>query len=168
MKIQKNTGVFTKNNKMAIEITLNRYDRVIKKLQKAPATFEEIYDHLNLYSDYNDNDLTTSKRTFQRDIKGIFKQFGIEIKCNRNEGYKYYIEKGYDEIINNRLLESYQIHNAINLSKQFETSVFFESRKPSGIEHFNTFLHAIKNNLVAKFIHQKYYEVSPASPRQTR
>jgi len=79
-----------------------------------------------------------SKRIFQRDIKYIYGQLNFEIVNERKEDKRYYIRKSPEEKQNSlRLLESYKIINAINATQQYTNCLFWESRKPRGIEHFS-------------------------------
>ena len=146
---------------MPLQSTFTRYDIIIKKLQKAPSTFNEILNALNHYSNFIESDLAITQRTFQRDIKAIEQQFNIEIKNRKTDNKYFIVENSNEEIINNKLFEIHQINNAINLSKQLDYVVFFEHRQANGIEHFNNLIYAIKNKFLTNFTHHKYYENHP-------
>ena len=77
--------------------------------------FEELQDYLQLQGEIDDEDLFCSQRTLQRDIKKIRTIFGIEIECNKSTK-KYEIIYDAKEEHNERLLEAYDIYNALNIS----------------------------------------------------
>ncbi|MCX6209626.1 MAG: WYL domain-containing protein [Bacteroidetes bacterium] len=138
---------------------LSRYSLIIKRLEKSPATFQEIANYLECEADIQDKDFTISIRTFQRDIKDIYEQLDIEIANERKGDKRYYIkERGEDLQRSQRLLDSYQTINAIKASQEFHQYVFLETRKPKGLEHFYGLLYAIKSKLILKFKHYKYWD----------
>jgi predicted DNA-binding transcriptional regulator YafY len=57
---------------------------------------------------------------------------------------------------NQKLLESFQVSNALNLHPDFSHYIFFESRKPTGIDHFYDLFFAIRNKRVVAFEHYNY------------
>ena len=138
---------------------LSRYALIIKRLEKSPATFQEIANYLEREADIQDKDFTISIRTFQRDIKDIYEQLDIEIVNERKGDKRYFIkERSEDLQRSQRLLDSYQTINAINASQEFHQYVFLETRKPKGLEHFYGLLYAIKSKLILKFNHYKYWD----------
>jgi len=56
-----------------------RYLHIVNKLQKTPATFEEIDNYLLQQSERQDYKFNVSKRQFQRDLKDIGSIFEIDI-----------------------------------------------------------------------------------------
>ena len=138
---------------------LSRYALIIKRLEKSPATFQEIANYLEREADIQDKDFTISIRTFQRDIKDIYEQLDIEIVNERKGDKRYFIkERSEDLQRSQRLLDSYQTINAINASQEFHQYVFLETRKPKGLEHFYGLLYVIKSKLILKFNHYKYWD----------
>lgn len=144
---------------MAKEIYLARYMHIISRLEKGPASFEQIRDHLEKASEIDGRDYSISIRTLQRDIRDIFSQLNIEI-VNDKKGDRCYriIDRHETMGFGARMLESYQIIHAINASYDFQDVVFLESRQPKGLEHFHALLHAIRNKRITEIIHQKYSE----------
>ncbi|MDA4694096.1 hypothetical protein NY544_00075, partial [Enterobacter hormaechei] len=100
-----------------------------------------------------------SIRTLQRDIKEIASLFNLNIHNKKKGDNRYYIESRpvmeIDEY-NQNLLESFQISNALNLHPDFSSFVFFETRKPTGLEHFYDLFFAIRNKRVVTFEHFSY------------
>ncbi|MGA9326532.1 MAG: WYL domain-containing protein, partial [Salegentibacter sp.] len=64
---------------------LQRYRFIIHKLTIKPSTFEEIQDYLRLQEEMNEEKLTCSKRTMQRDIRDIERIYDIVIEFDRSQ-----------------------------------------------------------------------------------
>ncbi len=138
---------------------LSRYALIIKRLEKSPATFQEIANYLEREADIQDKNFTISIRTFQRDLKDINDQFDIEIINERTGDKRYLIkDRGEDLQRSQRLLDAYQTINAIKSSQEYNQYVFLETRKPKGLEHFYDLLYAIKSKFILKFNHYKYWD----------
>jgi proteasome accessory factor B len=145
---------------MTKESYLNRFSLIIKRLEKSPATFSEIQDHLLESPEFQDYAVKSySIRTLQRDIKDISTLFNIEIKNNRKKIKEYFISEKPDfeeDKYNQKLLDSYQIINAVNAFPDYSEYVFLDNRKPSGLAHFYTLLHAIRNKKIVEFEYHKF------------
>ena len=140
-----------------------RYLTIIKKLRnKRLATFEEIRGHLYEQEGISGYKLDISLRTFQRDLNDIRSLFNIDIKFNRVSGV-YYIYDDEETDLNNRMLEAFDLFNTMNMADNLVQHIQFEKRRPQGTEHFYGLLHAIKNHLVIKFTHQKFWEDEPTN-----
>lgn len=143
---------------MSKQTFISRYSLIIKRLEKSPATYEQIKRHLENESDIQDRNYTISQRSLQRDIKDISEQFNIEIANEKRGERRYYIKSRPEtEGQGQRLLESYQMTSIVKASQDFANYVFLETRKPDGLEHFYGLLHAIKNNKVIKLVYKKFY-----------
>lgn len=146
---------------MSKQTYLSRYSYIIERLEKGPATYEQIRDHLQLKGEISGEELDISQRTLQRDIRDIYNQTGYEILNERRGDKRYYIkERPQDTATGNRLLESYQLINIINSSSKYSEVVFLESRQPGGIEHFHLLLHAILKKLPVEFSYSKFSDNS--------
>jgi predicted DNA-binding transcriptional regulator YafY len=144
---------------MPKETFISRFSLIINRLEKGPATYDQIVRYLEDESDIQDKNFTISKRTLQRDIKDIYSQFSIEIVNEKRGDKKYFIKsKPETQEHSQRLLESYQIINAIHSSQEFADILFLEKRKPKGLEHFYGLLYAIKNQRTVNFTHYKYWD----------
>ena len=144
---------------MSKETYLPRFSLIIKRLEKSAATYKQIHDYLQRESEIHGYDYSISLRTFQRDIKDIYKNYKIEIANEKTGEKKYFIKsKPDDEEHSYRLLEAYQIINIIETSMDYKKICFLETRKPHGLEHFRELLHAIKNKKTITFNHYKYWE----------
>ena len=143
---------------MPKEIFISRFSLIIKRLERSPATYEQIAKYLEDESGIQDKNFSISRRTLQRDIKDIYTQLSIEI-ANENKGdRRYYIKNRPDtQEHSQRLLESYQVINVIKASQDF-ADVVLETRKPKGLEHFYGLFYAIKNKRILSFQHYKYWD----------
>jgi proteasome accessory factor B len=141
------------------ETYLPRLSLIIKRLQKSPATYEQINDYLKRESEIHGYDYTISIRTFQRDIKDIYTNYEIEIANEKKDEKKYFIKnKPDDEEHNRRLLDAYQMKNIIEAAQDYKKYVFLETRRANGSEHFQELLYAVKNKKAITFNHFKYWE----------
>lgn len=139
--------------------SITRYYLIIKKLKKSPSSFEEISDYLNLESKLQEYDFTVSKRTFQRDIQDIASFYNIEIQFNRAQKV-YEIVNNQMESHEERLLETFDLMNALNYADKFANRLILEKRKPLGTAHFNGLLHSIENNVEVSFEYEKFWELT--------
>lgn len=135
---------------------LKRYILIIGKLRKKPAGFDEIQRYLQLQSEIDGENYTISIRTFQRDLQEIQSLYDIEISYNRSEAV-YEITEDANEERNERLIESFEIFNALNVSDNLSRHIIFEKRRPLGTENLHGVLHAIKNKLQITFSYEKYW-----------
>jgi len=134
-----------------------RYSLILKKLQKGQATFDEISNYLKCESELLDLDLTISKRTFQRDLTEIRDIFSIDIQYDFSRRV-YSIESGNKSEITVRMLEAFDMFNALNITDDLSNYIHFEKRKAQGADNFYGILHSIKNRLVVRFPYLKYEE----------
>lgn len=143
---------------MAKQTFIRRFSLILNRLEIGPATYKQIAEYLEGESDILGRNYSISQRSFQRDIKDIYEQFGIEI-VNERKADKRYLIKSRSEIpgYSQRLLESYQMISVINASREFAGHVFLETRKSGGLEHFYGLLHAIKNNKMVNLSYSTFY-----------
>jgi len=143
---------------------ISRYLLILKKLKAKPySTFDEIQDYIERQVDFlqmQDDSLLIgfSKRTFQRDLKEIRNNFGVEIEFSRTlKGY--WIVQNESENMNfQRMMEAFDMFNSLNLAQDLKPYVQLENRNPQGTENLYGLLHAIKNRLIIEFVHQKFWE----------
>lgn len=143
--------------------TLSRYSLIINRLRRKPTSFEEIADYLELQSDIQGYDFTISKRTFHRDKNDIRSLYNIDIEYDSIKR-AYYIEEE-DSDMNDRMLEAFDVFNALNISSRVSKYISFENRKPKGTEHLSPILSAIENKQVIHFDYQKFWD-EEASKRE--
>jgi predicted DNA-binding transcriptional regulator YafY len=147
---------------MAKQDYIFRYLTIIKKLRRSKeATFKEIRDYLKEESKFEDRPFSISIRTFQRDLQEIHDLFKIDIQYNFSSKV-YFIVDDQQSDLNNRMLESIDTINSLKVIDDVSRFMFFEKRKASGTEHFYGLLHAIKNRIVLKLVHQKFDDEEPS------
>lgn len=145
---------------MKKDFYLTRYALIIKRLEGSPATYSQLEEYLLNSFEFQDAGIKSySIRTLQRDIREISDLFNLSIHNKKKGDNRYYIESRpimeVDEY-NQKLLESFQVSNALNLHPDFSNLIFFESRKPTGVEHFYDLFFAIRNKRIVSFEHYNY------------
>ncbi len=136
---------------------LKRYLLIINQLRKKPCSFEEIANNLSRVSVLDEENYEVSIRTFQRDLTEIASMYNIEIKYNRSQNV-YEIAHDSNDERNDRLMESFELFNALNLTSHYAHHLIPEKRKPLGTENMYGLLHAIKSSVQISFVHEKYWE----------
>ena len=142
---------------MSKKESISRYSIIINTLRKRSSTFKEIQEKLALESELQDYDFNISKRTFQRDVKDINSIYSIAIQYDFSLK-TYFIDFEDQQDVKGRVLEAFDIFNALNISDRLSNHIHFEQRKPQGTDHLFGLLHAIKNNLQLKFTYYKFWE----------
>lgn len=142
---------------MSLRETILRQRLIINKLRKYTATFNEIADYLAHESKIQSYDFNVSNRTFTRDLEDIRSIYGIDIQYDFSRKVYYIDEDGQPEV-NERIIEAFDLFNALNISDQLSSHIHFEKRKPAGTENLYSLLHAIKNRLQIRFSYQKFWE----------
>jgi predicted DNA-binding transcriptional regulator YafY len=127
-------------------------------LQKGPTNFKELNFRLEDESKSFGYNLCISQRSLQRDINDIRNLFGIDIRNDKKRNVYYIVEDDETDPTNIRLLESYEMMDALRTTKNYMPYVYFESRKPAGMENFYILLRAAKEHKTLRFKYQKYYE----------
>jgi predicted DNA-binding transcriptional regulator YafY len=144
---------------MSVRQTIKRHFKIISLLRLKPLSFEEIQDEFARDPDAMEENLQSSQRTFQRDIRDIASIYNIEIQSDRSSR-KYHIVDDVEGSHSQRLRENFELLNAIRLSKSLGNQLIFEERKPLGTEHLAGILHAIQNRTLVKFQYLKYWDAS--------
>ena len=143
---------------MSKQTTITRYLLILKKLQRGPASFEEIHFSLQTEGEIRGAVYTTDLRTFQRDLREIESLFGVRIIYNRKAKAYTIAERADDRQQAVRLLESYEMLDALHATEGYAEHVFFEARRPGGLEHFSPLLAAIKASRAIRIAYQKFGE----------
>lgn len=134
-----------------------RYNLIIKKLRKYPASFAEITEYLELESELQEYNFVVSKRTFQRDLDDIRSLYNIDIQYDFSRKV-YFIDFDDQPQVNERILEAFDTFNALNITDRLSEYIHFENRRSQGTENLYGLLHAVKNQLEIEFTHQKYWD----------
>lgn len=143
---------------------LLRYNLIIRKLRKKPATFDEINDFLEFESELQEYNFCVSKRTFQRDLEDIRSLYDIDIQYDFSRKV-YYIDSDYQTDVSRRIMEAYDTFNALHLTDRLSQYIHFESRKPQGTENLYDLLHAIKNHFKIAFEYRSFWDENDSSQR---
>lgn len=144
----------------------SRYNVIIKTLKQKPySTYEALRQKVIAYeelmsSGMGDLNLDFSLRTLQRDIKEIREMMGIDIRFSKKKGEKgYYIsENQYRNISFQQMMESFDLLNTLQMSRDNEQYIYFDNKKPKGTEHMMGLLHAIKNKKRVCFDYEKFWD----------
>lgn len=136
--------------------SLLRYNAIIKRVKQTPATLQEIESYLERESEIHGVNLKVSKKTFKRDLDDINSLYQKSIRFDFSKK-KYCIEELENKDFNNRLLESFEMFNALKINAGLSDHLEFEKRKSLGLENFHGLLHAIKNRQQLNFGYQTFY-----------
>ncbi|MDR1683447.1 MAG: hypothetical protein LBS25_08730, partial [Candidatus Symbiothrix sp.] len=90
------------------------------------ATFAEICDYLQRESEMQQEDLTISKRTFNRDMDEIGEIYGIYIKYDFS-ARAYFIDDDFSEDFQNRRLEALDVFNALKIKERQQNAIFLDN-----------------------------------------
>lgn len=140
---------------MAKKVYFLRYTLELKRLQQSRASLKELSEYLDNHAEFSDEVIGFSKRTFQRDMKDIRAIFNVDIQYDR-KSKSYFIDSTEKSATADRMLETFEMFYALNLSDDLSHFIYFEKRKPQGTHHFHGLLHCIKNHFVVSFPYHKY------------
>lgn len=142
--------------------SLTRQRIIINTLRNKPASFKEIKFKLETESEIQSRNLEIGIRTFQRDIKEIEELYGLEIVNNRTTKM-YALKNDENQEMKERILESFDIVNMLNISSNLGEYIYFEQRKPQGTEHIHLILQSIQNRKLMNFVYTKFWNEKPTS-----
>jgi predicted DNA-binding transcriptional regulator YafY len=144
---------------------IKRHHLIINKLRSNPCSFKDLQDYLEKHSIDDEENYVISKRTFERDVNEIREIYKTDIEYNRSQNV-YEITQDADEVKTDRLIESFQIFNALSISDSVSNHIIIEKRKHFGTDNMHGLLHAIKNQLEIRFTHEKFWKET--NKKQTR
>lgn len=145
---------------------IKRHHLIINKLRSNPCSFKDLQDHLEKHSLDDAENYMISKRTFERDVEEIWGIYKVSIKYQRSQNV-YQIIEDADGIKNDRLIESFQIFNALSISDSVSNQIIIEKRRPLGAEHMHGLLHAIRNKFEVQFTHEKFWRANNEKKTRT-
>lgn len=141
---------------------ISRYLLIVRKIKQKPyCTYEELQSYLDHQLEFlkMQDDLLAvgfSQRTLQRDLREIRNLFGIDIEFSRTQG-GYYITQDEAENMNfQRMLESFDLFNSLQIAQDLNNFIHMEQQKPGGTEHLYGLLHAIKNRYRTTFTYDSF------------
>lgn len=150
----------TNEVKMAKREYIQRHLLIIKKLKNSPSTFEEIQKYLLKQQELTEDNFEISQRTFQRDLNEIQSIYDTEIKFNKKERWYEIIEETQEKPIE-RIIEAFEMLNALNFSDSASKKILVEKRGGKGTEHMHVILHAIENKWIIRIRHKSYWKEEP-------
>ena len=130
---------------------------VNKLTSRGSMTFRELQNEWR-DSSLNDIGKELALRTFHDHEDLIFRNFGISIKCNVSDGYRYYIDKGtsdrQDEIID-WLIQSFNVSSLVEEAHDMKDRVILENI-PGGAEFLDEVVKAMKEHRKLSVEYQPY------------
>ena len=98
-------------------------------------------------------------RTFHQHKSAVEELFGIEIKCNPSNGYRYYISSPdtlKNDSIRKWLLNSFTLSNMITAGHNMKGRILFEDI-PHGTEYLQTIIEAMQKSKELQADYQPFY-----------
>jgi len=114
-----------------------------KKMGDEGATFNEIENYLDKMSFRSGNNYRLTKRTFERDLIDIRRNFKIEIRYNFSDKCYKIVHEEFHEITS-RIFEAFNIGNALSLMEKVSPFIILEKEQQHGTEHLNPLLYAMQ------------------------
>ena len=141
-----------------ISKTFNRYIWLLNTLlQHKQLSFEEI--NALWKESCLGNGTPLPLRTFHQHKNAVEELFGIEIKCNPSNGYKYYISTPdtlKNDSIRKWLLNSFTLSNIITAGHNMKDRILFEEI-PCGTEYLQTVIEAMQKSKELQIDYQQFY-----------
>ena len=141
-----------------ISKTFNRYIWLMNTLlQYKQLTFEEI--NVLWMGSFLGDGTPLPLRTFHQHKNAVEEMFGVEIKCNPSNGYKYYIstlDTLKNDSIRKWLLNSFTLSNMITAGHNMKERILFEEI-PSGTEYLQTVIEAMQKSKELIVDYQRFY-----------
>ena len=141
-----------------ISKTFNRYIWLLNTLlQHKQLSYEEFNA---LWRDcYLGDGASLPLRTFHQHKNAVEELFGVEIKCNPSNGYKYYIstlDTLKNDSIRKWLLNSFTLSNMITAGHNMKERILFEDI-PRGTEYLQTVIEAMQKSKELQIDYQQFY-----------
>jgi hypothetical protein len=141
-----------------ISKTFNRYIWLLNTLlQHKQLSFEEI--NALWKESCLGNGTPLPLRTFHQHKSAVEELFGIEIKCNASNGYKYFISSPdtlKNDSIRKWLLNSFTLSNMITAGHNMKGRILFEEI-PCGTEYLQTVIEAMQKSKELIVDYQRFY-----------
>ena len=138
-------------------LTLNRYIWILNTLIKhRELTFEEIAERWSESEFCNGKPMAL--RTFHDHRKAILELFGVEIKCNTSNGYRYYVgslDSLRQDKFRNWLFSSFSLSNMLQTSQNLKDRILFENI-PKGTEYIQTIIEGMREGKVLEIDYQRF------------
>ena len=136
---------------------LNKYVWLVETIYKAKSISLDEINKLWLEEDMSEG-AEIPRKTFNTWKNQVEELFGININCERKGGYHYYIENANDIKnggLRSWLLSTISVSNLLIDNKNLSDRIILE-HVPSGNEHLERILVAIKNSKVLEITYQRF------------
>lgn len=98
-----------------------------------------------------------SERTFHRHREDIDRIFGLEIKCDKSDMNRYYIEDDVEgKNVRTWLLSTLAVDNIVNQSKELKDRIQYE-KIPSGQQFLTTIISSMKDGRKLKMVYHSFW-----------
>ena len=153
------------SSKYSTSVLFNRYVWLVETIQQAgKITFEEINNKW-MHSPLNYSGNVLPLRTFHNHRVAIEEMFDINIECDKQNEYVYYIENENSVRrgdVRSWMLSAFSIGNLLNESKSVKDRILFENIASSH-QHLYSFIESIKENLTVEITYQGFESSEPTS-----
>ncbi|MCQ2217069.1 MAG: WYL domain-containing protein [Paludibacteraceae bacterium] len=144
--------------------TFKRYIWLISTVQNGNGlTFKEIGEKWQ-ESPLNDTGEEFPRRTFIAHKDAILDLFGIEIRCRKGKGARYYIDSSDDLYQNSHLnwmINSFAVNNMLQEGYQLKNRIIFEEI-PSGHKFLTCIIEAMQSSARVEIAYQKFGDMEPS------
>jgi len=142
---------------------LLRLGIIEQKVQKQPyITKSELLKYLEAEAENmklldDEIDVRISARTLERDLREIRNLMGINIEYSHTER-GYYVEKDnfLGKMVLTGMVETFEIFRSLKMEQDLGNIIYLEKERPTGMEHLNKLIRAIKNRLRIRFEYTRY------------
>jgi hypothetical protein len=148
------------------KLLFNRYIWLVDTIIGAgKISYEEINDKWLRNKNLNELSEVLPLRTFHNHRLAIQDIFDIDIKCDKGNGYLYYVEnaddvEGANGNVRTWLINTFAVNNLINESHTIKNRILFE-QIPSGRECLTTIIEAMRDNLCLEITYQSFWRDEP-------
>lgn len=141
---------------MSLSDTTFRHICILRKLEKGPATLQQIKDYYEMECEMQGYTFFFSNRTFLRDKQEILSLYKKDIVYVHAERCYKLEEDDVPDDWGTRITDAYNTYQALNLAEGISEFVHLERRRPQGMEHFHDLLQSIKKRHYVHFRYEKY------------
>ncbi len=153
------------SSKESTSMLFNRYVWLVDIIYRSgQITFEDINNQW-ICSGLNEKEENLPLRTFHNHRKAIEQLFDINIECNKQAGYVYYIENGNDlqrQSVRQWLLNSFSVNNLVRESHKLKHRILLEYI-PSGQQFLTSVIEALRDSVTIVMSYQSYWHNEPAT-----
>lgn len=146
------------STKTAVSDLINRYIWLVTTVQNAKSiTYEEICRKWEV-SSTNTSHCKLTLRTFHNYRHAVAELFGIDIKCDKHNGWKYYLDEDLskDNSLKLWLLSSLAVSSIVRDAQELQENILLEDI-PSGVNYLPQILQAIRDHNKIRAVHVSFW-----------